>query len=63
MDREDILQRLKSLASPDAVAGMARYGISPHNTQETGSKPGRWIAADALRELTGEKVRARLGVS
>jgi 3-methyladenine DNA glycosylase AlkD len=31
--------------------------------QETGSKPGRWIAADALRELTGEKVRARLGVS
>jgi 3-methyladenine DNA glycosylase AlkD len=31
--------------------------------QEMGSKPGRWIAADALRELTGEKVRARLGVS
>jgi 3-methyladenine DNA glycosylase AlkD len=28
--------------------------------QATGSKPGRWIAADALRELTSEKVRERL---
>jgi 3-methyladenine DNA glycosylase AlkD len=26
----------------------------------TGSKPGRWIAADALRELTSETVRERL---
>jgi hypothetical protein len=60
---EEILPGPNSIARPDAVAGMARYGISPHNTQEMGSKPGRWIAADALRELTGEKVRARLGVS
>jgi 3-methyladenine DNA glycosylase AlkD len=28
--------------------------------QATGSKPGRWIAADALRELTSEAVRERL---
>lgn len=28
--------------------------------QETGSKPGRWIAADALRELTSEAVQERL---
>ncbi len=27
---------------------------------EIGSKSARWIASDALRELTGEKVRARL---
>jgi 3-methyladenine DNA glycosylase AlkD len=30
--------------------------------QAAGSKPGRWIASDALRELTSEKVRARLGL-
>jgi 3-methyladenine DNA glycosylase AlkD len=28
--------------------------------QATGSKPARWIAADALRELTSEKVQERL---
>ena len=31
--------------------------------QAAGSKPGRWIAADALRELTSEKVQERLGRS
>jgi 3-methyladenine DNA glycosylase AlkD len=31
--------------------------------QSMGSKPGRWIASDALRELTSEKVRERLKVS
>ena len=30
--------------------------------QSMGSKPGRWIASDALRELTSDKVRERLGV-
>lgn len=29
--------------------------------QARGSRPARWIAADALRELTSEKVQARLG--
>jgi len=28
--------------------------------QSTGSRPGRWIASDALRELTSERVRERL---
>jgi len=28
--------------------------------QSMGSKPGRWIASDALRELTSDKVRERL---
>jgi len=32
MECEDILERLKSLANPEAVAGMARYGISTQNT-------------------------------
>jgi 3-methyladenine DNA glycosylase AlkD len=32
MECEDILERLKSLANAEAVAGMARYGINPENT-------------------------------
>jgi 3-methyladenine DNA glycosylase AlkD len=28
--------------------------------QSMGSRPGRWIASDALRELTSDKVRERL---
>ena len=28
--------------------------------QAMGSKPGRWIASDALRELTSDKVQERL---
>jgi 3-methyladenine DNA glycosylase AlkD len=33
-----------------------------HEVQCMGSKPGRWIASDALRELTSDKVREKLGV-
>jgi 3-methyladenine DNA glycosylase AlkD len=32
MDCEEILEQLKSLSNPDAVAGMARFGINPKNT-------------------------------
>ena len=32
MECEDILQRLKSLANAENVAGMARFGINPQNT-------------------------------
>jgi len=32
IDHEEILERLKSLSNPDAVAGMARFGINPTNT-------------------------------
>jgi 3-methyladenine DNA glycosylase AlkD len=32
MECEEVLGRLKSLANPEAVAGMARYGISTQNT-------------------------------
>jgi len=28
MERDEVLERLRSLANPDAVAGMARYGIA-----------------------------------
>ena len=32
MDCKKILARLKSLSNPEAVAGMARFGINPENT-------------------------------
>ncbi len=32
MEYEEILIKLKSLSNPDAVAGMARFGINPKNT-------------------------------
>jgi 3-methyladenine DNA glycosylase AlkD len=32
MQYEDIMNKLKSLANPEAVKGMARFGISPKNT-------------------------------
>jgi 3-methyladenine DNA glycosylase AlkD len=32
MHLDEIIQQLKTLANPAAVAGMARYGISSHNT-------------------------------
>ena len=32
MQYQDVLQQLKSLSNPEAVAGMARFGINPKNT-------------------------------
>ena len=32
MECEEILTKLKSMANPDNVRGMARFGINPHNT-------------------------------
>lgn len=32
MRHEEVLRRLKSLSNPEAVAGMARFGINPENT-------------------------------
>ena len=32
MPIDEVLDRLQSLANPDNVAGMARFGINPHNT-------------------------------
>jgi 3-methyladenine DNA glycosylase AlkD len=31
MDYDQIIQKLQSLANPDNLKGMARYGINPHN--------------------------------
>jgi hypothetical protein len=34
MKCEEILDRLKLLANPENVAGMARFGINPNNTYD-----------------------------
>jgi len=46
MQCEEVLERLKSLANPEAVAGMARYGISTQNTLG--------VSVPALRKLARE---------
>jgi len=70
MTLDQIVGNLKSLANPDNVAGMARYGISTEGClgvpmpvlrkmageiREMDARSARWIAADALRELTDGK--------
>ncbi len=46
MQYEEILEQLKSLTNPEAVAGMARYGINPDNTYG--------ISIPVLRKIAGE---------
>lgn len=46
MEYSKILQRLKAFANPDAVAGMARFGINPKNTYG--------ISIPTLRKLAKE---------
>jgi 3-methyladenine DNA glycosylase AlkD len=46
MHYKDILQQLKSLSDPTAVAGMARFGINPNNTYG--------VSIPALRKIARE---------
>ncbi len=46
MQAEEVLQRLKSLADPAAVAGMAKFGINPTNTLGVSVPKLRGIARD-----------------
>ncbi len=46
MHYKDILQKLKSLSNPEAVAGMARFGINPNNTYG--------VSIPALRKIARE---------
>ncbi len=46
MHYKDILQQLKSLSDPEAVAGMARFGINPRNTYG--------VSIPALRKIARE---------
>jgi 3-methyladenine DNA glycosylase AlkD len=56
MKYEDIIQRLKSLSDPEAVKGMARFGINPENTYGVSIPHLRKIAKEVGRDhaLAGE---------
>lgn len=49
MQHEAILEHLKSLANPEAVAGMARFGINPDNTYGISVPTLRKLAKDVGR--------------
>jgi 3-methyladenine DNA glycosylase AlkD len=50
MKYEDIMQRLKYLSDPEAVKGMARFGINPENTYGVSIPNLRKIAKEAGRD-------------
>lgn len=47
MQYEEILDHLRALANPASVAGMARYGINPHNTLGASIPALRKLAREA----------------
>ena len=50
MNYDEILSRLRSLSNPEAVAGMARFGINPKNTYGVSIPNLRKIAAQIGRD-------------
>ncbi|MFC1912556.1 DNA alkylation repair protein, partial [Chloroflexota bacterium] len=52
MPYNDIIQKLKSLANPEAVAGMARFGINPDNTYGVSVPDLRKLAREAGKDHT-----------
>ena len=50
MEYEEIIQRLKSLANPVAVKGMAKFGINPENTFGVSVPSLRAIAKEAGKD-------------
>ncbi len=49
MQYTEIIEKLKSLSNPEAVEGMARFGINPENTYGVSIPNLRAIARDAGR--------------
>lgn len=52
----EVLARLRASGNPDNVAAVV-VGL---RLRESGSRAARWVASDALRELTDEKTIARI---
>ena len=50
MQYEQVMRRLKSLANPEAAAGMARFGINPHSTYGISIPNLRAIARDVGKD-------------
>lgn len=55
-DPGEILTRLKSLSNPEAVAGMARYGINPHNTYGVSMPVLRKMAKEAGKDHEAARI-------
>lgn len=53
MKYQEIIEKLESLHDPKAVEECKKL-------QEIKSKSAKWIASDALRELTSEAIQNRL---
>ena len=54
MNAETILARLQSMANPENVAGMARYGISSNNTLGISVASLRAVARDVRKVVRGK---------
>ena len=52
MQYSDVLERLKTLANPEAVKGMARFGINPENTYGISIPNLRQIAKEVKTDHT-----------
>lgn len=52
MQYDDILQKLEALSDPEAVAGMARFGINPENTYGVSIPNLRQIAKETGKDHT-----------
>jgi 3-methyladenine DNA glycosylase AlkD len=52
---------MRQIRKKNVVLNLAAVRMA-EKIKQAGSSGGRWIASDALRELTSDKVRARLGV-
>src|SRR5450756_337280 len=48
MQSKKVIKKLKSLSDPEAVAGMARFGINPENTLGVSIPNLRKMAKDCL---------------
>jgi 3-methyladenine DNA glycosylase AlkD len=57
--RKAVNWALRTIGKRNAALNI-RAIATAEEIQATGSKPARWVAADALRELTSEKVQERL---
>lgn len=60
MDAETLLEGLRSVANAENVAGMARFGISSHNTLGISVATLREVARDVRRAVPGKAERHAL---
>ena len=60
MDAAEIIERLRGMANPANVAGMARYGINSHNTLGINAPSLQVVARDVRQAAPGKAERHAL---